>query len=88
MPYADIEQARERDRGRVRERRARGLCASCPNAAAPHRSRCETCRLRYNARRRKLDSALTHGLDCEDLADLGIVSTPQPNEFPKCGLYE
>ena len=57
MPYADIEQKRERDRGRVRERRARGLCASCPNAAVLHESRCAKCRRRYNARRRRKHAA-------------------------------
>ena len=53
MPYADLKQKRALDRGRVRARRARGLCASCKHPAASGRARCESCRQKHNARRRK-----------------------------------
>ena len=53
MPYKDPEQKREFDRRRARERRARGLCNSCTQPAESGRSRCEDCRQKYNARRRR-----------------------------------
>ena len=52
MPYKDPELKRKFDRHRARARRERGLCASCEHPAESGRSRCESCRQKYNAGRR------------------------------------
>lgn len=43
----------ESQKQRYRERRARGLCRSCPGPAEPGRPDCPACRERNNASRRK-----------------------------------
>ena len=53
MPYKDPDRQRAWLREKTRRRRKAGLCANCAQPAQPGRARCQECRERFNAKRRK-----------------------------------